>query len=103
MKRHSRAQARQAAFSRSRPIAGEYDKSSAGWITPQSGEAASTQQGENITETYLHQIHRIIDIAKRHRTIDPQDALCRFFEGISEEQWLAIEGNPPTALSDLIT
>ncbi len=66
-------------------------------------EAASTQQGENITETYLHQIHQIIDIAKRHGAINPQDALCRYFEEITEDQWLEIEQNPPEQLEDLLT
>ncbi len=66
-------------------------------------EAASTQQGENITETYLQQIHQIIDIAKRHGSIDPKDELCRFFEGITEEQWIEIERKPGAALSDLLT
>jgi hypothetical protein len=63
-------------------------------------EAASTQQGENITETYLHQIHQIIDIAKRHGAMDPQDELCRSFEEITEDQWLEIEQNPPERLEE---
>ncbi len=65
-------------------------------------EAASTQQGENITETYLNQIHQILDIARRYKAIDRDDALGRFFEDITEEQWLAIERNPPEHLAELL-
>jgi len=65
-------------------------------------EAASTQQGENITETYLHQIHQIIAIAKRYNTTDDQDPLLRLFETMSEERWLEIERNPPEKITELV-
>lgn len=66
-------------------------------------EAASTQQGEAITETYLNQVHQIIDIAKRYQTIDPADPLLRFLESISEAQWQKIESDPPEELDDLLS
>ncbi|MCP4047255.1 MAG: hypothetical protein GY732_14860, partial [Gammaproteobacteria bacterium] len=47
-------------------------------------EAASTQSGENITETYLNQIHQIIDIAMRYETVPADHPLVRFFLSISE-------------------
>lgn len=65
-------------------------------------EAASTQSGANITETYLNQIHQIIDIARRYQTIDTADPLMKYFSSISEEEWMAIEANPPEKLQDLI-
>jgi hypothetical protein len=65
-------------------------------------EAASTQQGEAITETYLNQVHQIIDIAKRYRTIDPTDPLLNFLREISEDRWQQIEANPPEHLSELL-
>ena len=65
-------------------------------------EAASTQQGDAITETYLHQIHQIIDIARRYDTIDPDDQLLRFFSGMTEPEWAAIESDPPEELTSLI-
>lgn len=65
-------------------------------------EAASTQQGENITETYLHQIQQIIEIAQRYETIDPDDGLLRFFNGLTEPEWAAIERDPPEQLTSLI-
>jgi len=65
-------------------------------------EAASTQSGDNITETYLNQIHQIIDIAKRYKTIDPDDALLQYFMSISEDDWRLIEENPPEDIRDLI-
>ncbi len=65
-------------------------------------EAASTQQGEAITETYLDQVHQIIDIAKRYQAIDTADPLLRFLEDISEERWQEIEGDPPDDLEDLL-
>lgn len=64
-------------------------------------EAASTQQGENITETYLSQIHRIIAIARNYGTIDPSDPLPGFFESISEERWREIEREPPERITSL--
>lgn len=66
-------------------------------------EAASTQQGEAITETYLDQVHQIIDIAKRYQTIDTSDPLLVFLEGISEEEWQKIEIAPPDELGDLLS
>lgn len=65
-------------------------------------EAASTQQGDNITETYLHQIHQILDIARRYETIPAGDELAAFFERISEDDWLGIERHPPERISDLV-
>ena len=65
-------------------------------------EAASTQQGENITETYLHQIHQIIAIARHYRTIPDDDALMAYFGSISEQRWLEIEQDPPAHIRDLI-
>lgn len=65
-------------------------------------EAASTQQGEAITETYLNQVHQIIDIAKRYQTIDAADPLLTFLENISEERWQQIEADPPENLDALL-
>ncbi len=65
-------------------------------------EAASTQDGDNITETYLNQIHQIIDIAKRYNTIPDSDPLMQFFLSISEDDWRSIEANPPANLTDLL-
>ena len=58
-------------------------------------EAASTQSGDNITETYLNQIHQIIDIAKRYNTIEKTDPLMEYLSSISEEEWRKIEVEPP--------
>ncbi len=66
-------------------------------------EAASTQQGANITETYLDQIRQIIDISRRYDAAPVDDALLRFFETVSDEQWHDIEANPPASLEDLLT
>ena len=65
-------------------------------------EAASTQSGSDITETYLNQIRQIIDIALRYHTINPNDKLLRFFLSISEEEWMTIENTPPDDLMDSI-
>lgn len=65
-------------------------------------EAASTQDGDNITETYLNQINQIIDIAKRHGTIPDSDPLLKYFSSISEEDWSRIEANPPKEIVDLL-
>lgn len=65
-------------------------------------EAASTQSGANITETYLNQIHQIIDIAKRYHTISEEDSLMKYFSSISEEEWREIEADPPARLMDLV-
>ncbi len=65
-------------------------------------EAASTQQGEAITETYLHQIKKITDIARRYKTLDATDPLLNYLESIVEEDWQRIESNPPERLEDLL-
>ena len=65
-------------------------------------EAASTQSGSNITETYLNQINQIIDIAKRYNTIPTSDSLMKYFSSISEEEWSVIEAKPPKEIQDLI-
>ena len=65
-------------------------------------EAASTQQGDAITESYLHQLHQVVDIARRYRTIDPSDPLLNFLETIGEDAWQRIENNPPEQIEDLL-
>lgn len=65
-------------------------------------EAASTQSGANITETYLNQINQIIDIAKRYKTLNTSDPLMKFFSSISEEEWSLIEANPPENIQELV-
>ena len=65
-------------------------------------EAASTQQGNEITETYYHQIHQIADIARRYQTIDPSDPLLGLLETIGEQDWQQIESNPPQQIEDLL-
>ena len=65
-------------------------------------EAASTQQGEGITETYLHQIHQIADIARRYHTIDLSDALLNYLQSTDEKMWQQIESNPPERVEDLL-
>ena len=65
-------------------------------------EAASTQQGDAITETYLQQIHQIADIARRYETIDPSDPLLNFLESIGEDAWQQIEKSPPWRVHDLL-
>lgn len=65
-------------------------------------EAASTQNGSNITETYLNQINQIIDISKRYNTISGSDPLMQFLSSISEEKWQMIESNPPEEIMDLM-
>lgn len=65
-------------------------------------EAASTQNGANITESYLNQIHQIIDIAKRYQTISTSDPLMKYFSSITVEEWNLIESNPPQKIQDLI-
>ncbi|MBW2542327.1 MAG: hypothetical protein JRF15_09575 [Deltaproteobacteria bacterium] len=64
-------------------------------------EAASTQDGAEITETYLNQVHQIIDIARRYGELDEDDELARFFLGVSEAEWRRIEADPPDTLSEL--
>jgi hypothetical protein len=65
-------------------------------------EAASTQQGESITETYLDQIRQIIDIARRYRTVPSDDPLIGFFDGVDDRTWLRYEQDPPEELLDLV-
>ena len=65
-------------------------------------EAASTQQGEGITETYLHQIHQIADIARRYHTLDLSDALLNYLQSTDEKMWQQIESNPPERVEDLL-
>jgi len=64
-------------------------------------EAASTQDGAEITETYLSQVRQIIDISRRYRGLDEEDELARFFLAVSEEEWRRIEANPPQTLAEL--
>jgi len=66
-------------------------------------EAASTQQGDAITETYLHQIHQIAHIAHRYKTINLSDPILKFLETTDEKSWLQIESNPPERIEDLLT
>ena len=65
-------------------------------------EAASTQSGANATESYLNQIHQIIDIARRYSTIEETDGLMEYFLSISEEEWRNIEADPPEDLMRLL-
>lgn len=65
-------------------------------------EAASTQQGDTITETYLQQIHQIADIANRFQTVDSSCPLLKFLESIGEEAWQKIENDPPERIEDLL-
>jgi len=65
-------------------------------------EAASTQSGSNITETYLNQINQIIDIAKRYKTIATSDPLMKYLSSISEEEWRVIEVKPTEEFLSLI-
>jgi len=65
-------------------------------------EAASTQSGSNITETYLNQINQIIDIAKRYKTIPISDPLMKYLSSISEEEWRVIEVKPTEEFLSLI-
>ena len=64
-------------------------------------EAASTQDGAEITETYLSQVRQIIDISRRYGALDEDDELTRFFLGVSEAEWQRIEANPPETLTEL--
>ena len=65
-------------------------------------EAASTPQGETITETYLHQIQQIIEIARRYETVDPDDGLLTLLDAISDREWAAIEADPPDDITSLV-
>ncbi|MBW2236165.1 MAG: hypothetical protein JRG85_12310 [Deltaproteobacteria bacterium] len=64
-------------------------------------EAASTQDGAEITENHLSQIRQIIDIARRYGVLDEKDELARFFLSVSEAEWQGIEANPPDTLAEL--
>jgi hypothetical protein len=64
-------------------------------------EAASTQDGAEITESYLSQVRQIIDISRRYGVLDEEDELARFFLGVTEEEWRRIEANPPQTLAEL--
>ena len=57
-------------------------------------EAALTQQGDAITESYLHQLQQVADIARRYNTIDPSDPLLNFLESIGEDAWRRREQSP---------
>ena len=65
-------------------------------------EAASTQDGAEITETYLNQVRQIIDIARRYGGLDEEDELARFFLSVSEADWQRIEADPPDTLAALL-
>ena len=65
-------------------------------------EAASTQQGASITETYVDQIRRIIDIAQRYETIPSDDPLIRFVTEVDDQSWLRFEQDPPRELLDIL-
>lgn len=65
-------------------------------------EAASTQQGEDITETYLHQVRQIADIARRYGTIPPHDPLLAFLDEVDEQTWRRIEREPTPELLDIL-
>lgn len=65
-------------------------------------EAASTQSGSNITETYLNQIHQIIDIATRYHTMPTSNTLMNHLLSISEEEWMKIQLNPPEHLQEIL-
>ena len=65
-------------------------------------EAASTQDGEAITETYLDQVRQIADIARRYDTISQDDPLLTFLAEVDEEAWLQIEQQPTPELLDIL-
>ena len=65
-------------------------------------EAASTQQGEAITETYLDQVRQIADIARRYGTIPLDDPLLGFLDEVDEEAWREIERQPTPALLEIL-
>lgn len=65
-------------------------------------EAASTQSGEDITETYLHQVRQIADIARRYGTVPPDDPLLTFLDEVDEDAWRRIEQEPTPALLDIL-
>ena len=63
-------------------------------------EAASTQDGAEITESYLDQVRQIIDISRRYGVLDEEDELARFFLGVTEEEWRRIEANPESLTAE---
>ena len=65
-------------------------------------EAASTQHGESITESYLDQVRQIIDIAQRFGTVRPDDPLLAFLADIDDRAWREIERDPPLELLDIL-
>ncbi len=65
-------------------------------------EAASTQQGDSITETYIDQIRQIIDIAQRYGTVPSDDALIGFMNDVDDRTWLQFEQDPPRELLDIL-
>jgi hypothetical protein len=65
-------------------------------------EAASTQQGASITETYVDQIRQIIDIARRYETIPAEDPLIGFINDVDDRTWLRFEQDPPRELLDIL-
>jgi hypothetical protein len=65
-------------------------------------EAASTQNGAEITENYLSQVRQIIDISRRYGLLEEEDELARFFLSVSEADWQRIEANPPHSLAELL-
>jgi hypothetical protein len=65
-------------------------------------EAASTQQGASITETYVDQIRQIIDIALRYETIPVDDPLISFVAQVDDQAWLRFEQDPPRELLDIL-
>jgi hypothetical protein len=64
-------------------------------------EAASTQDGAEITETYLSQVRQIIDISRRYEGLDEEDDLAQFFLSVSEAEWRRIEADPPDTFAEL--
>lgn len=65
-------------------------------------EAASTQQGDSITETYVDQIRQIIDIALRYGTVPVDDPLIAFIAEVDDQTWLRFEQDPPRELLDIL-
>ncbi len=66
-------------------------------------EAASTQQGAQLTQTYLDQILQIVNISQRYQTIDQHDKVVQFFRALSEEAWREIEMNPQRFLAEYLS
>lgn len=65
-------------------------------------EAASTQQGASITETYVDQVRQIADIAQRYQTIPSDDPLIRFIDEVDDQAWSRFEIDPPRELLDIL-